>query len=50
VIQDNVELLLECLPLRMQWLPVAQLTRLGGISILMQLIAMAAEWNAFSAK
>ncbi|KAI0224040.1 DDB1- and CUL4-associated factor 1 [Lamellibrachia satsuma] len=50
VIQDNVELLLECLPLRMQWLPVAQLTRLGGITKLMQLIAMAAEWNAFSAK
>ena len=49
-IQDNMELLLECLPLRIQWQPVAQLTKLGGTLKLMQLIAVAAEWTAFSSK
>ena len=50
VIQDNIELLLECMPYKMRWEPVSQFIKLGGITLLLQLVAMAAEWNAYTGK
>ncbi|XP_046327233.1 DDB1- and CUL4-associated factor 1-like isoform X2 [Haliotis rufescens] len=45
VIQDNMELLMELLPLRTHWVPEATFHRLGGIQLLIQLVAMAPDWN-----
>jgi HIV-1 Vpr-binding protein len=50
VIQDNIELLLECLPNRMSWRPVSDFMRLGGIQLLMQLVAMATDWITYTGK
>jgi len=50
VIQDNVELLLECFPLRMRWEPVTQFLQLGGLQLLMKLIAMATSWGTYTGK
>ena len=50
VIRDNIDLLLECSPLRMRWDPVSDFIRLGGIHMLLQLVAMAAEWSAYTGK
>ena len=50
VIQDNIELLLEYLPLRAKWEPVSKLLRLGGATLLLQLVAMASDWNAYTGK
>ncbi len=50
VVQDNIELLLECLPLRMRWDAISQFNKLGGISLLLQLVAMAADWTPYTGK
>ena len=50
VIEENLELLLECMPLRMRWEPVANIVKLGGVKLLMRLVAMAADWNNYSGK
>ena len=50
VIQNNVELLLECLPYRMKWEPFSRFFKLGGISMLLQLVAIAAEWRPYPGK
>ncbi|XP_022253323.1 DDB1- and CUL4-associated factor 1-like [Limulus polyphemus] len=44
-IQENIDALMELMPLRMRWQPVDELLRLGGIPLLLQLIAMSYEWN-----
>ena len=50
VVQDNIELLLEALPLRARWESVASFQALGGISLLLQLVSMASLWNAYAGK
>ncbi|KAJ8687973.1 hypothetical protein QAD02_023768 [Eretmocerus hayati] len=44
-VQAKVEILQELMSLRSLWPPVEQLHRLGGISLLLQIIAFAREWN-----
>ncbi|XP_076304060.1 lisH and WD40 domain-containing protein mahjong isoform X1 [Tachypleus tridentatus] len=44
-IQENIDTLMELMPLRMRWQPVDELLRLGGVPLLLQLIAMSYEWN-----
>ncbi|GAB6021466.1 hypothetical protein CHUAL_004070 [Chamberlinius hualienensis] len=45
VVQQNVETLLELLPPRAPWTPVDEFHRLSGITLLLQLIAIAYDWN-----
>jgi len=40
-----VELLQELMSVRAVWPPVEELHRLGGITLLLQIIAFAREWN-----
>jgi hypothetical protein len=44
-VQEQVRQLLDLLPFRSHWEPVEQLIRLGGITLLLQIIAFAYEWN-----
>lgn len=44
-VQEQVRQLLDLMPFRSQWEPVDQLIRLGGVTLLLQIIAFAYEWN-----
>jgi hypothetical protein len=44
-IQQNVEMLLQHMPFRVHWTPVDQLLKLGGVTLLLKIIAFAYEWN-----
>ncbi|XP_050302636.1 protein mahjong isoform X2 [Anthonomus grandis grandis] len=44
-IQQYIELLLEHMSFRSHWSPVDQLLKLGDINLLLQIIALAYEWN-----
>lgn len=44
-IQEKIETLFELMPFRSHWPPVDQLLKLGGITLLLQIIAFAYEWN-----
>ncbi|PSN42103.1 DDB1- and CUL4-associated factor 1 [Blattella germanica] len=44
-VQERVRQLLELMPFRSHWEPVDELLRLGGITLLLQIIAFAYEWN-----
>lgn len=44
-IQENIELILEFMPVRMKWDPVDEFLKLGGVTLLLKLIAMSYEWN-----
>lgn len=44
-VQEQVRQLLDLMPFRSHWEPVDQLIRLGGITLLLQIIAFAYEWN-----
>ncbi|XP_076269885.1 lisH and WD40 domain-containing protein mahjong isoform X2 [Rhynchophorus ferrugineus] len=44
-IQQNIELLLQNMPFRCHWSPVDQLLKLGGVTLLLKVIAFAYEWN-----
>lgn len=44
-IQSKVEVLQELMSVRASWPPVEELHRLGGITLLLQIIAFAREWN-----
>lgn len=44
-IMDHVETLLELMPLRINWKPVDELLKLGGLKLLLQLIAVSYDWN-----
>ncbi|OXU21314.1 hypothetical protein TSAR_001940 [Trichomalopsis sarcophagae] len=44
-VQAKVEVLQELMSLRALWPPVEQLHRLGGVALLLQIIAFAREWN-----
>ena len=44
-ITEYVENLLEMAPLRITWKPVNEIMNLGGIKLLIQLIAASFDWN-----
>ncbi|KDR23940.1 protein mahjong [Zootermopsis nevadensis] len=44
-VQEQVQQLLDLMPFRSHWEPVDQLIRLGGVTLLLQIIAFAYEWN-----
>ncbi|XP_012270857.1 DDB1- and CUL4-associated factor 1 isoform X2 [Orussus abietinus] len=44
-VQAKVEILQELISVRAVWPPVEELHRLGGITLLLQIIAFAREWN-----
>ncbi|PNF26674.1 DDB1- and CUL4-associated factor 1 [Cryptotermes secundus] len=44
-VQEQVRQLLDLMPFQSHWEPVDQLIRLGGITLLLQIIAFAYEWN-----
>ncbi|XP_015592149.1 protein mahjong [Cephus cinctus] len=44
-VQAKVEVLQELMHIRAVWSPVEELHRLGGITLLLQIIAFAREWN-----
>ena len=45
VIMEKVETLLELMPIRINWRPVDDLLKLGGVKTLIQLIAVSFDWN-----
>ncbi|KAK4878446.1 hypothetical protein RN001_010952 [Aquatica leii] len=44
-VQQQIETLLQLMPFRSHWQPVDQLHKLGGITLLLKIIAFAYEWN-----
>jgi len=44
-VQQNIELLLQQMPFRSHWAPVDHLLKLGDITLLLKIIAIAFEWN-----
>ncbi|KAI4465923.1 vprbp protein-related [Holotrichia oblita] len=44
-IQQQIDTLLQSMPFRAHWPPVDQLLKLGGITLLLKIIAFAYEWN-----
>ncbi|XP_076447473.1 DDB1- and CUL4-associated factor 1-like isoform X2 [Babylonia areolata] len=50
VVSDSLELLMEFLPVRTQWTPEATFHKLGGVTLLLQLIAMSPSWNSYPGK
>ncbi|XP_060518172.1 protein mahjong-like isoform X1 [Cylas formicarius] len=44
-IQGHIELLLQNMPFRSHWSPVDHLLKLGGVTLLLKIIAFAYEWN-----
>ncbi|KAI8782336.1 DDB1- and CUL4-associated factor 1 [Biomphalaria glabrata] len=48
--EENMDILLEYLPPKSNWLPEIVINRLGGINILCQLIAMSPEWDSYQGK
>lgn len=44
-VQQQLETLLQLMPFRAHWQPVDQLMKLGGITLLLKIIAFAYEWN-----
>lgn len=51
VVQDNIELLLQCpASIRNSWKPVMNFLKLGGIQRLVQLLSISMEWNQYAGK
>ncbi|ESO82730.1 hypothetical protein LOTGIDRAFT_184499, partial [Lottia gigantea] len=48
--EENVEILGMFFPIRSHWTPVITFQKLGGIHLLLQLAAMAPEWNSYPGK
>ncbi|XP_075560422.1 lisH and WD40 domain-containing protein mahjong isoform X4 [Dermacentor variabilis] len=44
-VSENMWTLLELLPARARWTPVEDLVRLGGVSLLLQTVALSYDWN-----
>lgn len=44
-VQEQIDTLLQHMPFRGHWTPVDQLLKLGGITLLLKVIAFAYEWN-----
>ncbi|XP_062610768.1 DDB1- and CUL4-associated factor 1-like [Saccostrea cucullata] len=50
IVQENVEIMMELMPVRIHWTPEITCHKLGGIKLLCQLIALAPNWNSFTGK
>ncbi|KAH3892821.1 hypothetical protein DPMN_016951, partial [Dreissena polymorpha] len=50
LVQDCMELMMEMMPVRQQWTPEATFFKLGGISLLTQLVAMSHDWPSYTGK
>lgn len=50
LLQDNIEMMMELMPVRQQWQPEATFYKLGGISLLSQLLGMSPDWNNYTGK
>lgn len=50
IVQDNIEIMMELMPIRVHWGPESTCHKLGGIKLLCQLIALAPTWNHFTGK
>ncbi|KAJ8302050.1 hypothetical protein KUTeg_021037 [Tegillarca granosa] len=50
VIQENIELIMDLMPVTFKWAPESTFHNLGGIGLICQLVAMAPEWNNYSGK
>lgn len=44
-VQEQIQTVLELMSFQAQWQPVDELMRLGGVTLLVQVIAFAYEWN-----
>ncbi|CAG2061379.1 unnamed protein product, partial [Timema podura] len=44
-VQENIHTVMDLMPFRSHWEPVDELFRLGGVSLLLQIVAFAYEWN-----
>ncbi|KAJ8975908.1 hypothetical protein NQ317_007751 [Molorchus minor] len=44
-IQQQIDMLFQNMPFRSHWAPIDQLLKLGGITLLLKIIAFAYEWN-----
>ncbi|KAG5893684.1 hypothetical protein JTB14_021980 [Gonioctena quinquepunctata] len=44
-IQQQIDMLFQNMPYRSHWLPIDHLLKLGGITLLLKIIAFAYEWN-----
>nr|XP_023011599.1 protein mahjong [Leptinotarsa decemlineata] len=44
-IQQQIDMLFQNMPYRSHWAPIDQLLKLGGITLLLKIIAFAYEWN-----
>lgn len=44
-VQEQVDNLFQIMPFRAHWVPVDYLLKLGGITLLLKIIAFAYEWN-----
>ncbi|XP_055598270.1 protein mahjong, partial [Uranotaenia lowii] len=45
VISDQIKTLQELLPMKARWAPVDEFLELGGVNLLLRIIALAYEWN-----
>ncbi|KAL8603740.1 hypothetical protein ACOMHN_024356 [Nucella lapillus] len=50
VVSDSIELLMEYLPVRAQWTPEVTFHKLGGISLLLELLSLSPSWNSYPGK
>ena len=50
LVSENMELLLDMMPLRQQWTPEATFHRLGGLPLLTQLVALSCDWGNYTGK
>lgn len=50
VLRESMDLLREWFPPRERWSTVNKLLKFGGATLLLQLIAMAVDWNTYTGK
>ena len=50
LVQENIEFMMEMMPVRQQWQPEATFIKLGGITLLTQLLGMSPEWSSYTGK
>lgn len=50
LVQENIEIMMELMPIRVHWAPEITCHKLGGIKLMCQLIALAPTWNHFTGK
>ena len=50
VLQESLDLLRESFPLRERWVCINKLLKFGGVTLLLQLVAMAVDCNTYTGK